>query len=173
MNYFDKLMQEEDEKRRNGGVLKDGEVLRVPVMMMDAGTVVRDAASQLESHQMSAFADALNSGQTLDAAVATAKAAKRVETFDAKHHQPGFHAVDQGAKEKRLADYDTKLTTAWKNPPVVLDTLADPHGLKKQEATMLNGVVAAAFSGPEPTRDQISDQYARRNQKLEQAWRNP
>ena len=129
--------------------------------MMDADrNGLAQASAGMTDQQKVILSDAMNRGDPLDRAVELARSTRRVEAFDA--HRNGFHSstADQDREKPYLA-YEKRLTDAWRNPAPVLDTQADPHGLKKQEASMLNANVAAAFSGPEPTRDELDSKRIR------------
>ncbi|MBR1120870.1 hypothetical protein JQ628_05020 [Bradyrhizobium lablabi] len=118
-------------RRRNDDVLADGQVLRVPMILMD--TVVsdaqvramHDAAAQLENHQLSAFADAVNGGASFADAVAKAKALKRIEQFDARGHRPGFvfdHSPELSAARDQ---YHARTHDRWKASPEQSSLTAD------------------------------------------------
>jgi hypothetical protein len=96
-------------------ILKDGQSMRVSMVMMDS----------------------------LQRAVIAADQIKRVEAFDAKmRNSPGFAEVtdeERAATAKVLADRDARLSNAWKHPNPTVDA-APPA---KTDATQANDAEAA------------------------------
>jgi hypothetical protein len=82
---------------RRDGIVQDGDMVRVPMQMMDAGD------------------------PRLIAAAALADAVKRNEQFDARGHRPGYAVpVSDAAAETARDRYHARTVDAWKNPPPVL-----------------------------------------------------
>jgi hypothetical protein len=89
-------------KLASGRVVKDGEMLKVPLMMADAATV--------------------------DVAAITQAAMSDASMPSAAMHRPGSLALsdaDRAARDKALAARDKRLVDAWKNPPALQATVAD------------------------------------------------
>ncbi len=150
-------------RRNKDDVVKDGELLRVPMVMMDEqARTMRDAAAQLENHQLSAFADAVNGGMSLADAVAKAKGIRRVEQFDMKQHpQAARYGTRDEASEAARQKRDARVCDAWKNPPSVT----------KGDATPLEQVQLVGPSAPTEQLLAARDQaVANRDKRLENAW---
>jgi hypothetical protein len=133
-------------------IAKDGESIRVPVMMMD-GDAVRAGAGLLEPHQRTAYAHALNRGlDVFDAIAEAGRVVKDSQRPQAAMHRPGYATLtdaDRAAREQAHDARDKRLVDAWKSPPAV-DT--------------------AQIQKPAPTSPQLSaaDQ---RDARLRDAWR--
>lgn len=97
-DYID-VIDKHGKPTRRRGIMQDGDVLRVPIRLMDHGN------------------------PALMAAMAEAQAVKRIEQFDAAHsvgHRPGFGMLDAAATNERelLRDErNAKLANAWRKPP--------------------------------------------------------
>ncbi|QHO73977.1 hypothetical protein ACH79_16400 [Bradyrhizobium sp. CCBAU 051011] len=134
-------------------------------LMDTQARTMRDAAAQLENHQLSAFADAVNGGMSIADAVAKAKGIKRAEQFDARQHRPGFAATTQdayasgdAAREAR----DARLRDAWRNPAPMIDN-AKPN----QPAAIVPPT--ASHAELFKARDQAAED---RDRRLENAWKS-
>ena len=94
-------------------VVKHGDSIRVPVLLMDAAP---------------------------DVAAITRKALADAERSQAAMHRPGSVALtdaDRDAREKALAARDARLVGAWKNPPTL-----DTAGTAKPAPTTPSGDAA-------------------------------
>lgn len=153
-------------RREGGGTIKDGDVMRVPMMLMDSmpknAATLAAVAADMTTQERDALVLAINDGHALSKAVEIARQTKRVELFDARFHRPGFHQPNVAATktaDEAYDRYEKKLNDAWRHPaPVEQIAPVKPPG--KVEA----------FSGPVPTRAELDAAYDRRNQALEQAY---
>jgi hypothetical protein len=151
------------------GIVADGQGVRVPLTLMDAtnSLALRDASAQLEDHQLSAFAEAVNGGMSLADAIAKAKGIKRIEQFDARGHRPGFitqqdvHDAYKAGDDAREAR-DARVRDAYKNPAAVLDAAKPQKHVALVPPTASHAELFKA-------RDQAA---ADRDRRLETAWKS-
>src|ERR1035437_1323756 len=132
--------EDEDDDHR---LLRDGEFLRVPMMMRD-GSMGHLSPVQREVAMM---ADALQRDEA---------AALRFNLSDtAMLHRPGYrHSINDvalDAKAKAYADDETDLVNAWQHGASVLVPPAGPA---------------------QSTRDVLADAYATYDHYISDAWRN-
>lgn len=138
-------------KDEKGNVLRDGEIMIVPMMMTDGKPKPTDA-------EVIAAANAVRDG------TAVTEAAPR------RPHAVVFSDDEKARREKMYADRDKKLSDAWKQEPPAVVTDAS-----KLTATMNalgalgteNAFKAATAAGDPPTLDQARSRY---HQRLENAW---
>jgi hypothetical protein len=89
-------------KLASGRTVKDGEMIKVPLMMAD--------------------------GATVDVAAITRAAMSDADRPQATMHKPGaaiLSASDRAAREEALSRRDKRLVDAWKHPPALQATVAD------------------------------------------------
>jgi hypothetical protein len=146
---------------RRNGILEDGDCIRVPMTLMDAANslALRDASAQLESHQLSAFADAVNGGMSLADAIAKAKGLKRIEQFDARGHRPGPLTTINSASAAAHAARDARISDAWRTAPPVGD----------EEKARLPVSPTASHAELYAARDQAAND---RDRRTENAWKS-
>jgi hypothetical protein len=123
---------------RHNGILADGDHLRVPLKMMDG----------------------LPKGNpVLLASIAAADNLRRTETFDARHHVPGFRLPDEAlitAADKARDARIKRTGDAWRSPPPVID----------QQTIKPN--IPARTDTP-PTSDEL---VAARDRRVSEAWKS-
>jgi hypothetical protein len=151
-------------------ILRDGQVLHVPLMLSDSRAV--------DPAVYAAFYDDLKGKHKL-ANVEVIAAAKAVRdgapVIDAAHQRPRSAVLTDEQKRaaaERQAAYDKRLSEAWKQEPpaVVADAskLTATMNILGAMATE-NAFKAATAAGDPPTLDQARQRY---HQRLESAWKH-
>jgi protein required for attachment to host cells len=135
-------------KDEHGNILRDGEVLRVPMMLSDSKAKATDAE-----------------------VIAAASAVKYDAASIDSRPRAAFTDAQKQAAAERQAAYDKRLSDAWKQEPPTI--VADAS---KLTATMSvlgsmateNAFKAATTAGDPQTLDQARRRY---HQRLESAWK--
>lgn len=134
-------------KDEHGNILRDGEVLRVPMMLSDSRAITTDA-------EVIAAANAVK----YDAA-----------SIDSRPRAVFTDAQKQAAAERQAA-YDKRLSDAWKQePPAVVADASKLTATMNVLGSMAteNAFKAATAAGDPPTLDQARKRY---EQRLERSW---
>jgi len=105
-------------------VLRSGDRLRVPMMLMDAAAPTDQRRAQIEALKVSTFAAGRRLG--IPAFADTKGKTMTQQTRDAMH-RPGFRTAQRDAaaldaRAAAYAEYEERVTTAWRDGP------DSPHG---------------------------------------------
>jgi hypothetical protein len=179
---------------RPGELLRDGERLRVPLMLRDGFTPVQRAiASEHNNQRFAAAMDAALHRPGFRIPVKSLDGTTRIETLVAGNHMPVAtiqrrkkeETEDADPRAQAYADYDAATADAWKHPASFTDAKSGIYPLSAGEGSAcdLNGergtlvregdhLVCRVTQAPRGgDRAAVEDAYRAYDEQAQNAWR--